>query len=206
MVQVVIDPIGRTHQLCDFSSPQCRLHDDAMCPPSQSFGSIGLTHISRSKPPNHFIHHTTWCGRVFDLRQSLTCLLFPLMGRLLDLFLSCLTQPMSSPSPWCALSFPCLCEPSWLRLDSSGPIVQAYSCSPFASTGSSIGVWTFRLTATSHCRPSCHIHHIHITSQEQHQSTPCCQSLITKKWPPQVRWQHTTQLWVWKNKIRRKEK
>jgi hypothetical protein len=116
MVQVVIDPIGRTHHLCDFSSPQCRLHDDAMCPPSQSFGSIGLTHISRSKPPNHFIHHTTWCGRVFDLRQSLTCLLFPLMGRLLDLFLSCLTQPMSSPSPWCALSFPCLCEPSMTSL------------------------------------------------------------------------------------------
>src|SRR5438105_8430993 len=44
----------------------------------------------------------------------------------------------------------------------------------------SIGV-NLRLTFTTHRRPPCRIHHLHITSQEQRHTHMCCQSLITQR-------------------------
>src|SRR5438105_14526799 len=44
----------------------------------------------------------------------------------------------------------------------------------------SIGV-NLRLTFTTHRRPPCRIHHLHITSQEQRHTQLYCQSLITQR-------------------------
>lgn len=49
----------------------------------------------------------------------------------------------------------------WLCLISSGPLVQAYSCSS----------WTLHLIFTLHYRLPCHTQHLHIMSQEIHHTT-----------------------------------
>jgi len=56
---------------------------------------------------------------------------------------------------------------SWLHPDSSDPLVQAYSRSPFTALGPS--AWTYHLTFTTCHRPPRRILCLHITSQEIHQ-------------------------------------